>query len=126
MIVSDLIQIWKSSFADYYDLVAGGIVIPRHLTLRQANISGKLNLKLKERKLSFIVRTLTAKIIMVELLPSKTILQLKELIESKEGIKPDHQRLVFDKKQLFDEHTLKQVGIKNDSMVHLVLRLRGG
>jgi hypothetical protein len=49
-----------------------------------------------------------------------------EKIQSNEGLPLDQQRLIFAGRKLLDEEILDHVGIKHDSNLHLVLRLRGG
>jgi len=50
---------------------------------------------------------------------------VKFLIFMKEGIPLDLQRLIYAGKQLEDRRTLGEHGVRNDCMMHLVLRLRG-
>ena len=54
------------------------------------------------------------------------LIQLRMLkkIQDKEGFKPDQQRLIFDGKQLEDNKTLSEYGIKNQSVLNLIHRLR--
>ena len=72
------------------------------------------------------VKTLTGKSLEMECSQDTTIESLKVLIQNKEGIPPDQQRLIFDSKQLENERSLSDYGIKDNDIIHLVLRLRGG
>jgi len=72
------------------------------------------------------VKTLTGKTIEIFITPKSTILQLKLKIHKKEGIPTDQQRLIFAGKQLEESYRLKDYKILNESILHLVLRLRGG
>ena len=54
------------------------------------------------------------------------ICTLKERIREKVGIPPDQQRLLFDAKQLEDDGTVADYNIKQDTVIYLILCLRGG
>jgi ubiquitin len=72
------------------------------------------------------VKTLTGKTIRVVVEPSDTVEQLKEKIQNQEGIPTDQQRLIFASQQLEDERTLDDYKVVKGSVMHLILRLRGG
>lgn len=80
-----------------------------------------------KRKMSIFVKTLTGKTITFEALAdgTDTIRDLKFWIECVQGVPADDQRIVYAGGQLSDDWMLCDCKIRQESTIHLVLRMRG-
>jgi large subunit ribosomal protein L40e len=71
------------------------------------------------------VKTLTGKIMTLEVENSDLIIDVKEQIQNREGYPPNQQRLIFCGRQVVDEDIIFDRRITRGSVLLLVLRLRG-
>lgn len=72
------------------------------------------------------VKTLTGKTVQLDVSGTDTVQSVKQQIADKEAIPVEQQRLIFSGKQLEDDMRLRDYNIEASSVLHLVLRLRGG
>ena len=72
------------------------------------------------------IKSLTGKETSVNVHHKMIVSELKDMIEKMDQTPIDQQRLVYNGKQLEDERTLDYYGINDQSIVHIILRIRGG
>lgn len=95
-------------------------------TLSSYNITANSTIELKPL-IPIFIKTLTGKSILLHVNIDDKILYVKQLIEQKEDVKVESQRLVLAGKQLEDHNkSLKDYNVQKESTIHLVLRLKGG
>jgi ubiquitin len=75
---------------------------------------------------TIFIKTLTGATYSLDVQSNTTIHQLKEIIQDREGVPVEQQRIIYAGKELQAEHTLSDYNIIENSTLHLVLRLRGG
>ena len=72
------------------------------------------------------IKTLTGKVMDINVENDESILSVKQNLQEKEGIDVSQIRLIYNGKQLADDKTLDFYKIDAGKTVHMVLTLRGG
>ena len=118
-LVAGELQYTQLSFARSY------VYLNNEHTLSSCNVKSgdTLYLECKRDDVEIYLKTLTGKTTTLgqQCFTNTTIGKVKTMIQSKEGIPPNHQRLIFAGKQLENSHTLSY---QDEDSLHLVLRLR--
>ena len=76
--------------------------------------------------MQLFVSPVNGKMFTLEVEPSSSVEEVKMKIRDTNRIPPYQQRLIFGTKQLQDGRTLSDYNVREDSIIHLVLCLRGG
>ncbi|XP_032899575.1 polyubiquitin-like [Amblyraja radiata] len=80
----------------------------------------------KEERIQIILRNVKGKMTTYDVLPSESVQEFKQKVHRQEGVTPDQQHLTFESNQLEDGRLLSDYNIRSQSIIQLVLRLRGG
>uniref|UniRef100_A0ACD6AAH3 Uncharacterized protein n=5 Tax=Avena sativa TaxID=4498 RepID=A0ACD6AAH3_AVESA len=126
---SDTIYVVKAKIQDQQCLIFGREELDDGLTVADYGIQDESTLQLvarpQRRKMLILVKTLTNRVIALEVENLDTVDAVKAKIQGELNIPVDQQRLVFDGEQLSDGRTMADYGVKQQDTIHLVLRLRG-
>ncbi len=76
--------------------------------------------------MQIFVKLPSGRTITIDCEPFDSVLNIKNRVDDREGIKPDAQRLIYGGKQLQDDKSLADYNIKPEATLSLVLRLLGG
>ena len=108
---------------DQHHLCFNGQLLNGERTLIDYSVPKKATLVLKPRcDILIFVKTLTGKILALEVEPLDTIKNVKRKIQDKVGIPPSQQHLIFRRQELKDHQTLDEYKVTDKSSVHLRLQ----
>lgn len=84
------------------------------------------NIRILPATIHLQIKSATGKLLRVTINPMHTILDLKKQIYILQEVSIDNQRIIFQGKQLEDPKRLCDYNIGDQSVLHIVLQLRGG
>jgi len=108
------------------DQIPDDILLNNGLRIREKNVQQDNSGEVKTFNIN--VKTLTGKTLMLEVNNKMTVENLMYLIQDKEGIPPDKQRLITRRSQVYcldREELLTNYELGEGQVFHLVLRLKG-
>jgi ubiquitin len=100
---------------DEQSLTFGGEELVDSKTLEESGIKAGSTLEVEPLKIPVTIKTPMGKTLKLDVNPSDTIENVKKVIQEKTGMRPDQQRVLFGGKELENDRTVKDCGIKKGS-----------
>lgn len=91
-----------------------------------SNIASKSFEKPRPYVFPIQVRSLTGKETLLQVHHKMIVSEVKSMIEKIDQTPFDQQRIIYNGKQLEDDRALDYYNIQKDSVLHIILRIRGG
>ena len=110
---------------DQQTLIFTEKVLDNSRTLRDYNIQRKSTLHVAI-EMQIYMETRIGKCITLKLRSNNTVKNMKESIQEEEGIVPEEQCVIFDGKELEDDHTLAAYKIQEGSTLSLAVKRQDG
>lgn len=76
--------------------------------------------------LQLFVRTVSGRTLPLQVESGETVETVKQMLQERENVDVDHQRLVFAGKELDDSQTLESYNLKGDETLEMLFKIAGG
>ena len=76
--------------------------------------------------MQLLVKTVSGRTLALEVQPSETVEDVKKMLQEKENIDYENQRLVFAGKELEDTETIGSYNIAGEATVEMLFKMAGG
>ena len=76
--------------------------------------------------MQLLVKTVSGRTLALEVQPSETVEDVKMMLQEKENVDADHQRLVFAGKELEDSQIIGSYAIAGEATLEMLFKMAGG
>ena len=75
--------------------------------------------------MQLLVKTVSGRTLSLEVQPTETVESVKKMLQERENVDVDHQRLVFAGKELDDSDAIGVYGISSETTVEMLFKMAG-
>jgi large subunit ribosomal protein L40e/ubiquitin C len=122
------IEVFKIIYQEYFQNIPFGYIdISNNNSELVSSVKSELVSSVKAKPVQIFIKTITNKTVVIEISLDNTIGELKQMIYIKEGICIETQKFVFGGKYISydNKKTLRELNIEKDSIIHIMLMLKG-